>query len=421
MIECRQREASCYPYGMSAQPVYTNALFTDFLLLLREYGVPASPREFLEFNEGLERGVVKSLDDLFIFARLSFVRKVEHMDAFERAFCFYFYGIDIPAVEEGDIALLKTKQFQEWLAQQIEAGNIPKKALYHYDLDELMQKFWDTLREQMEAHHGGSKWVGTKGNSPFGHSGNSERGVRVQGQSGNRSALKVIGDRRYVQYSERNQLRAENLRQALESLKHMKSEGPRDRLNMDKTIYETARNGGDIDLVFERDLRDKISVVLMVDNGGYSMSPFVEIVQLLFGKLHDRFEDLTTYYFHNTIYEKVYTDYRRLRAYPVEQLLLRKNDVRVVIVGDATMAPEELESWGGSITSYAGREQKPSLYWLRRIAERFPHSVWLNPIPREHWGSTYGHYTLNRIREVFRMEDMTLGGIKNMVEFLSEK
>lgn len=406
---------------MSAQPVYTNALFTDFLLLLREYGVPASPREFLEFNEGLERGVVKSLDDLFIFARLSFVRKVEHMDAFERAFCFYFYGIDIPAVEEGDIALLKTKQFQEWLAQQIEAGNIPKKALYHYDLDELMQKFWDTLREQMEAHHGGSKWVGTKGNSPFGHSGNSERGVRVQGQSGNRSALKVIGDRRYVQYSERNQLRAENLRQALESLKHMKSEGPRDRLNMDKTIYETARNGGDIDLVFERDLRDKISVVLMVDNGGYSMSPFVEIVQLLFGKLHDRFEDLTTYYFHNTIYEKVYTDYRRLRAYPVEQLLLRKNDVRVVIVGDATMAPEELESWGGSITSYAGREQKPSLYWLRRIAERFPHSVWLNPIPREHWGSTYGHYTLNRIREVFRMEDMTLGGIKNMVEFLSEK
>lgn len=406
---------------MTTATPYTNALFTDFLLLLRDYGVPASPREFLDFNAGLERGVVTSLDDLFIFARLSFVRRVEHMDAFERAFCFYFYGIDIPAVEEGDMALLKTKQFQEWLAQQIAAGNIPKKAIYHYDIDELMQKFWDTLREQMEAHHGGSKWVGTKGNSPFGHSGNSERGVRVQGAGGNRSALKVIGDRRYVQYSERNQLRAENLRQALESLKHMKSEGPRDRLNMDKTIYETARNGGDIDLVFERDLRDKISIVMLVDNGGYSMSPFVEMVQLLFGKLHDRFEDMTTYYFHNTIYEKVYTDFRRMRGHSVEQLLLRKNDVRIVIVGDATMAPEELESWGGSITAYGGREQKPSIYWLRRISERFPHTCWLNPIPREHWESAYGHYTLNRIREIFRMEDMTLGGVKNMVDFLSEK
>lgn len=406
---------------MNATAPYTNALFMDFFLLLRQYDVPVSPREFLEFNAGLEKGVVTNLDDLFIFSKMVFVKRVEHVDAFERAFCLYFYGIDIPAVEEGDIALLKTKQFQEWLAQQIESGNIPKKALYHYDIDELMKQFWDTLREQMEAHHGGSKWVGTKGNSPFGHSGNSERGVRVEGKSGNRSALKVIGDRRYVQYSDKNQLRAENLRQALESLKHMKNEGPRDILNIDKTIYQTARNGGDIDLVFERDLRDKISLVLMVDNGGYSMEPFVELVQLLFGKMHERFEDLTTYYFHNTIYEKVYTDFRRMRGYSVEQLLLRKQDVRIVILGDATMAPEELESWGGSITSYGGRQQKPSIYWLRRIAERFPHTVWLNPISRDHWQSTYGHHTLNRIREVFRMEDMTLGGIKNMVEFLSEK
>lgn len=34
---------------------------------------------------------------------------------------------------------------------------------------------------------------------------------------------------------------------------------------------------------------------------------------------------------------------------------------------------------------------------------------------------TYGYYTLNQIRSIFDMEDMTLGGIKGMVEFLSEK
>lgn len=401
--------------------IYQNALFVDFVALLRDYGVPASVKDLLEMNQGLEKGVVQSLDDLFVFLRLVFVRRVEHMDAFERAFCFYFYGIDIPAVAEGDMELFNTKQFKEWLQQQIAEGKIPPRALYHYDLDELMQKFWDTVREQMEAHHGGSKWVGTKGNSPFGHSGNSERGVRVSGSSQKRSALKVIGERRYVEYSDETRVREENLRQALESLKHMKNEGPRDRLNLDATIYETSRNGGEIDLVFERDLRDKISLILLIDNGGYSMAPFVEITRMLFSKLHDRFEDLQTYYFHNTIYDRVWTDFRRLRAYPTEQLLLRKTDTRIVIVGDATMAPEELMSRNGAISGFSSRSQQPSVYWLNRIAERFPHSCWLNPIRQDQWGTAYGAQTLNRIGEIFRMEDITLGGIKRMVEFLSEK
>ena len=406
---------------LTVSPDYSNVLFMDFVYRLREYGVPVSPKDLLELNAGLEKGLVKDLDDLFVFSRLVFVRKVEYMDAFERAFCFYFYGIDIPPVAEGDFALFNTKQFKEWLRQQIEDGKIPKKAVWHYDPDELMAKFWDTVREQMEAHAGGSKWVGQRGNSPFGHSGNSERGIRVEGESRNRSALKAIGDRRYVEYADTQQLRAENLRQALESMKHMKNEGPRDRLNLDDTIRNTARNGGDIDLCFERDLRDKISVVLLIDNGGYSMTPFVEITRLLFTKLHERFEDLQVYYFHNTIYENVWTDFRRLRAHPTELLLQRRNDTRVVIFGDASMAPEELVSHGGSITNYGGGDQRPSLYWLNRFAERFPHTCWLNPISKELWKDTYGYYTLNQIRNIFHMEDMTLGGIKRMVDFLSEK
>src|SRR5690606_41216806 len=68
----------------------------------------------------------------------------------ERAFCFYFFGIDIPPVAEGDYALFNTKQFKKWLEQQIAEGTIPKKAIWHYDPDELMQKFWETVREQME-------------------------------------------------------------------------------------------------------------------------------------------------------------------------------------------------------------------------------------------------------------------------------
>ncbi len=322
---------------------------------------------------------------------------------------------------EGDPELFHTKQFRKWLEEQVRAGKLPRTAMWDLDPEELMRRFWDTVREQMEAHHGGNKWIGTGGTSPYGHSGFSERGVRVYGGSKNRSALKVIGEPRYVEYAETNQLREENLRQALESMKHMKNEGPRDLLNLDETIRRTARQGGDIDLVFERDLRDKISVILLIDNGGYSMTPFVQITRLLFSKLHERFEDLKTYFFHNTIYDKVYVDFRRIREVPTEQLLLRRPDVRVVIVGDATMAPEELESHGGAIDNWYALNDPPSTHWLKRISERFPHTCWLNPIPQEHWETTYGAYTLNRVRGFFHMEDMTLGGIRNMVEFLSEK
>jgi uncharacterized protein len=222
-----------------------NALFVDFLYLLREYGVPATLKDLLDLNKGLEKGLVHTIDDLFIFMRLCFVRRVEHMDPFERAFAFYFYDLDIPPVEEGDMSLLRTKAFRDWLNRAIESGELPPRAKWDMTPEELMKKFWERLKEQTKEHHGGNKWVGTRGNSPFGHSGNAEGGVRVGGGPGNGSALKVIGDRRYVAYAHTNKLRSDNLRQALESMKHLKHVGARNELNLPETIRRTTRNGGE--------------------------------------------------------------------------------------------------------------------------------------------------------------------------------
>ena len=397
-----------------------NALFVDFVYLLRDYGVPASLKDLLEVNDGLEKGLVENMDDLFVFLRLAFVRRVEHMDAFERAFLLYFYGVDVPAVAEGDPELLRTKQFQKWLNRAIESGELPKMARYNMSPEELMEKFWERIRAQTKEHHGGSKWVGTAGNSPFGHSGNAEHGIRMGGQSGNRRALKVLGERRYIDYAQSNELREENLRQALESMKHLKQAGPKADLDLDETIARTAKNGGEIELVFRRDLRDRIRVLLLIDNGGYSMTPFVDLTRLLFSKLHGRFDEIETYYFHNTIFNKVYSNPERTRPFLTEKLLQKKQDTRVVIVGDATMGPHELRSPYGSIYSMDMDDPIPSIDWLERISQRFPKTVWLNPIPKEYWGTDYGSWTLQRIREVFHMEDMTLGGLKGMVEYLSD-
>lgn len=392
--------------------------FDGFILCLREYGVPVSMTDALDFYRGLERGLAPDLDSLFLFGRLSFVRRVEHMDAYERAFAFHFYGIDLPRVAEGDPELLNTPQFREWLKEAVRKGELPPHALWSLTPDELMKRFWETLRKQMEAHHGGSRWIGTGGNSPFGHSGNASGGMRVLGEGGKRSALKVIGDRRYVDYSNDTSLKGANLAQALASLKKLTPVGPRDELDLDETIYRSARNGGEIDLVFRRALLDRIEVVLLIDNGGASMLPHVHLTRLLFSKVRDRIKRLHTYFFHNTIYAAVYKDAQRRQPLPTEKLLERSPETRLLILGDASMAPEELLYAGGAI-SYWEPDEEPSLRWLERLRDRFRHAVWLNPIPKEIWREAYGRTTIKRIGEVFRMEDLSLGGIKRAVEWLN--
>ncbi len=394
-------------------------MFLDgFIVRLRESGVPVSMTDTLDFYKGLERGLAPDLESLFLFARLCFVRRVEQMDPYERAFAFHFYGIDLPRVAEGDPELLNTPQFREWLQMAIAAGELPPHALWTMTPEELMQRFWDTVREQMEAHRGGSKWVGTGGNSPFGHSGNSTRGVRVHGEGQRRSALKVIGERRYIDYADTTSLRGNNLAQALTSLKSLAPAGPRDQLDLDETIRQSARNGGEIELAFRRSLLDRIEVVLLIDNGGSSMLPYVQLTRLLFGKVRDRFRRCSTYFFHNTVYGSVFKDARHTERLATQEILKRNPDTRLLIVGDAEMAPEELTYPRGAISFYAD-DAEPSLRWLERLRDRFRHSVWLNPSPKETWPHAYGRQTLHRIAEVFRMEDLTLGGLQRAVEYLN--
>lgn len=391
--------------------------FTGFVETLRAKGVNVGMGEVLEFHRGLEKGLVNDLYELMVFARLVFVKKPEQFDLFERAFAWYFYGIELPPVAEGDPELLNTKEFAAWLREAIRRGDMPPHAMWTMSRDELMRRFWETVREQMEAHHGGSRWVGTGGNSPFGHSGNAERGVRVHGQGRGRSALKVIGDRRYAVLDAQRGLQGDTIRQVLGSLRHMVPEGARDELDMEATIRKTAANAGDIELVFRRQKVDRLKLVVLIDNGGTSMLPWIPVVSQLFSKIKDRFQDLFTYYFHNTIYDRVYVDVTRRTPHTVEKLLQLPKTTRVFIVGDAAMAPEELVDPYGGIT-WEAENPEPSLYYLSRIREQFPFSVWLNPLPKDIWSQDRGAWTIDRIGRIFPMFDLSLGGIKEAVSHI---
>jgi uncharacterized protein len=391
-------------------------MFLPFFQLLRDQGVPVSLRHVLELYEALEKGLAPDLDRLFILLRLTCVKKLEHFDAFEQTFAAYFLDAEYGRGRRLSQDFWESKAFRRWLEEEVRRGAVAEKDLEHLPLEDLLRRFWEVALKQVGKHRGGHTWIGTGGTSPFGHSGAKREGVRVYGDSVHSSALKVIEARRYVNYAAAATLRAENIRQALASLRHMVPTGPATELDVDETVTRSSRNGGEIELIFRRELRDRIQVVVLLDNGGSSMIPFVDLVKLVFAKMRDQFRDLDYFYFHNCIYGCVYSDHQRRTSYPVHQLLGRDPETRLIIIGDANMAPAELFLSDGAI-DYFSKIRVPGREWLLQLRSHFPRSVWLNPVPRSRWPRESS--TIISIGQIFPMEDLTLSGIRQAVEWLN--
>jgi uncharacterized protein with von Willebrand factor type A (vWA) domain len=92
----------------------------------------------------------------------------------------------------------------------------------------------------------------------------------------------VALERRYRDYSQEGPLTQALMGEALKRLRHMLPAGPKDRLNVEATIYRTTQNAGEIEIIFDRALKDKLKVILAIDNGGWSMDPYIPLVQTLF-------------------------------------------------------------------------------------------------------------------------------------------
>jgi uncharacterized protein with von Willebrand factor type A (vWA) domain len=310
---------------------------------------------------------------------------------------------------------------EEWLKDPrdlADALGINQDELNRMRPDELLDYFLERLKEQTEAHHGGSKWIGTGGTSPVGHSGYHPGGMRVSGVSRGRSAVKVAMDRRYRYYSQEGPLSQSQMAEALKRLRNMVPFGPKDRVNVRETIYQTVKNAGEIEIVFDRSLKDRLKVILAIDNGGWSMDPYVEVAQTLFNYARAQFKDLRTFFFHNTIYDYLWEDPPRLyKPHSLGELAWLDRETRFIIVGDASMAPYELMATDGSI-HIEERSGKPSHERLNFIAKNFPHSVWINPVPAKHWPYTR---TIVLIREIFPMFELTLDGLEQAVTHMMRK
>lgn len=396
-------------------------MFIGFFFLLKELGIPVSPTAFLRLQRALQLGLVNSLDDFYVAARTIMVKSEKYFDLYDQAFAHYFKGYDLEPMVGVELEEFAKAMLEEWLKEPDSLADflgISKEQLQRLSPKELIKYFLDRLKEQTEAHHGGNKWIGTHGTSPVGHSGYHPGGMRVGGVSKNKSAVKVAMDRRYRDYSHQGPITPSMMGEALKRLRHMVPVGPKDKVNVRETIYQTVKNAGEIEIVYDSSLRDRLKVILAIDNGGWSMEPYVEIVQTLFDHARSQFKDLKTFFFHNTIYDYLWEDPARWqKPFKVEELIKLDPETRFIIVGDASMAPYELLATDGSI-HIEERSTRPSIDRLRFIRSVFPHSVWLNPKPESEWPYTR---TIGIIREIFPMFELSLEGLEKAVTYLMSK
>jgi uncharacterized protein with von Willebrand factor type A (vWA) domain len=148
------------------------------------------------------------------------------------------------------------------------------------------------------------------------------------------------------------------------------------------------------------------------------MDPYIDILQSLFDYSRSQFKDLKVYFFHNTIYDYLWADpQRRSKPHSVDEFVKIDPETRFIIVGDASMAPYEIMATDGSI-HIEERSGKPSIERLRFLSSTFRHSAWLNPKPADEWPYTR---TINVIRQIFPMFEITLDGLDKMATHLMSK
>jgi len=394
-------------------------MLTEFFYLLRAKGLKISTPEWFSLLEGLRLGLHESsLTGFYHLARSVLVHSEADFDQFDLAFLEYFK--DVQAFD----AL--PKELMEWLSTPIETGltGAPSPGAFPpEELEALRRRFEQRLREQTERHDGGSHWVGTGGASPFGNSGNHPGGIRVGGEGRARSAIQIAGERCYRDFREDDCLESRQFQMAFRSLRRFSSleDGPKSELKLAETIDATCENAGTLRLVFGRPRRNAVKLMVLFDSGG-SMWSYARLCASLFqaASRSNHFKDLKTFYFHNCFYDRLYhtpscLEFDSVKTEWVLQNL--KSGYKVIVVGDASMAPYELLNPGGCIDYYRYNEV-PGIDWIRRFTAQYEKMIWLNPLEPPRWEQGYGSATIRRVKEAVPMFHLSVSGLQAGLKYL---
>ena len=368
-------------------------MFLEFFNVLRLHGLKISLDEWLVLIDALNRGMAEnSLMEFYYLCRNVLIKSETEYDKFDQAFAEYFRGIE--SVDE------IPQELRDWLSHdELERmlEDMPDWAK-EYDLDTLRKMFRERLQEQTEKHDGGNYWVGTGGTSPFGHGGYNPAGIRVGGEGRHQSAIQIAGERNFRDFRQDNELDTRQFQMAFRKLR----------------IDATCDNAGLLKLVYEKPRKNTVKLLLLMDSDG-SMRSYSRLCSQLFQAVNQstHLKDLKIYYFHNCIYDYLYTDPYIIDGRWIETDWVFRNlgsDYKVIIVGDAAMSSYELTARGGNINWYAWNNE-PGLDWLKKFNRFYRKVIWLNPIKESRWTHAWGARTIQMVREIFPMFELTLNGL----------
>jgi len=386
-------------------------MFINFFFNLKARGVPVSLHEWITLHHALMMNLNdSSLTSFYSIARSILVKNEIFFDRYDMAFLDTFGGIETTdeMLEEILAGLKKVKELH--LTEE------EKRQIEQLDLDQILKNFEEQLKQgHYKNHVGGNKAIGTGGRSTQGAWGYNPAGIRIgQGESRHRSAVQIAEKRTFRNYSSDITLDTRQMRVALSHLRSLLPIGNGEKLDLKKTIDETCRNAGEIEFVWQTKEKKSSKVMLMMDVGG-SMTPFAELVERLFSAASSQISKFKHFYFHNCFYQDLWTDMERNQSIAtMEMLKSEDSDYKVIIVGDAEMAPSEL-TWVNGAIDYWYHNDTPAVVWMQRIKEKFRDVIWVNPLPKRSWD--YVH-SIRMVRDIFPMFELTLDGLDEGVKFL---
>jgi uncharacterized protein len=395
-------------------------LIVPFLYELRKRHLKVGTTELVTLARGLSLGLHdSSLDGFYYLARALMVHRDGELDRFDQAFLQHFRGIETRAEEL--VAELEEALASPALLRAL--GGTTDGA----DGDEAPE--W--LRELLGKRMGEDGGEDRTGDDPLNASmkGASVAGKRGRGPAGRdastppqrgSNAARMADARRYKRYRSDVVLDVRQIEVALRRLRTLSRDGHQTELDVDGTVDATARAFGDLEVVLRPPRKSQVRVLLLMDVGG-SMDPAAHVCSQLFSaaKRASNLRELKTYYFHNVVYGRVFSTDGQMTPVEIPTLLeMVHQKWKLVVVGDASMAPGEMLSvgpWGSSWRRPDGGPMR-GLDWLVTLAERFERSVWLNPDPPSYWVGG----TVEIIAQVFQMHTLTLDGLTEAIAYLSK-
>ena len=323
-------------------------MFHSLPEVFREFGLSTDVRTLLLLRKAVDKDLVKTIGDLYNVLKGIVVKDPTDMGPFTKAYYHYFLDIEVRNGESLEDAILRSETFKNWKINNLDESDrdfeldtdeqinrfLDQVHMTHFDIkeiisgkdilsnddpnhkdddeentqrsnaentldkmadysdmsiDELLDRLKKIRDQQNTEHGGGSHWIGVGGISPFGHGGAAKNGIRIGGSGGGRMARKVLNDKNYFPIDRDAIINDNNVDAALAAIKGVIEESAMEQLDIPITIKSGLKRGGLFIPELKNEKNEKLQVIVLIDNGGYSMSPYVKTVRDLLKKMKTRF------------------------------------------------------------------------------------------------------------------------------------